>query len=303
MVLILFIGFCISVVFPFSLRHQNEMTLNWVPSDIEQRSTARRVLIFGLDGVGDLPFRIRTPALGELFETGLFTRSAMAVFPSFSYECWTSLFRSVLPSVHHVMTEGTQIPSPSTHSLFKLVSDHNLTAASIVNWEPINLVSIEPGLPHVYREFVRTDEELLAKFYQVVAMLDPSLIFIQYDPCDAAGHRYGYFTNKQIECLKVADAFLGTLMKKLRSMSGETFIIAVADHGGGGDHPRSHGTANPADMTVFLAVAGPRVPAAAIQEPVSLLDIAPTAAMLLNLSIPSDWAGNVPSRLSSFRSM
>jgi predicted AlkP superfamily pyrophosphatase or phosphodiesterase len=265
-----------------------------------QTLVSRRVLIFGIDGVGTLPIRARPPNLAKIFDTGRFTGSAQAVYPTSSYECWTSLFRSVRPAVHGVTTNGKHIASPATYSVFKLVSDHQLTAISIVNWRPINVASIENGLEGVLKLSADTDEQLFERFRHAVFLMDPSLIFIQYDPCDAAGHRSGYFSEKQTKCLKVADSLMGKMISRLEMMSGDTFVMAMTDHGGGGAHPNQHGSDKPADMTIFWGLSGPGISGGALKERISLIDMAPIVAHLLKLPIPPDWDGRLPASLQGF---
>ena len=63
----------------------------------------------------------------------------------------------------------------------------------------------------------------------------------------------------------------------------------MADHGG---HDRSHGSLMPEDMTVPLFFYGKDFPkGAVIEDDVSLLEIAPTIAKLLNIPADPAWEG------------
>jgi hypothetical protein len=172
-----------------------------------------------------------------------------------------------------------------------------LTGISIAHWQPVNVASIEDGLEGVLKLGADTDEDLFEKFHHAVFLMDPSLIFIQYDTCDAAGHRFGYFSEKQAESLKGADNMLGRMIDRLELMSGDTFVMAMTDHGGGGAHPNRHGSDKPVDMTIFWGLSGPGISPGVLKENISLLDMAPIVAHLLKLPIPPDWEGRIPASL------
>ena len=66
-------------------------------------------------------------------------------------------------------------------------------------------------------------------------------------------------------------------------------LIVTADHGG---HNRTHGTALPEDMTVPLLISGARFGSGvSLGDKVSIKDIAPTVAKLLDVPPVDEWEG------------
>ena len=68
----------------------------------------------------------------------------------------------------------------------------------------------------------------------------------------------------------------------------EYTILVTADHGG---HDRGHGSEMPEDMTIPQFYLGKEFEPGKVFTNVSLLDLAPTAATLLQVAIPREWEG------------
>ena len=76
-------------------------------------------------------------------------------------------------------------------------------------------------------------------------------------------------------------------------MTEYTFIL-LADHGG---HDRTHGTDMPEDMTIPLFISGKRFIAGAEVDGLSIKDIAPTVAALLEVPCAPEWEGTAVAML------
>jgi arylsulfatase A-like enzyme len=72
----------------------------------------------------------------------------------------------------------------------------------------------------------------------------------------------------------------------------ETLLVALADHGGGGETPREHESNHPVDTTIPRIIAG-RGTLPIDLESVSLLDVPPTILFALGAEIPSTYEGRV----------
>ena len=78
-------------------------------------------------------------------------------------------------------------------------------------------------------------------------------------------------------------------MKKVIDTVGDEYsVIVTADHGG---HDRCHGTDLPEDMTIPMIFHGKAFKAATELCGVSILDIAPTIADIMNVAPEREWEG------------
>ncbi|MBR5870638.1 MAG: hypothetical protein IKZ09_06340, partial [Clostridia bacterium] len=81
---------------------------------------------------------------------------------------------------------------------------------------------------------------------------------------------------------------MGCIERIYRNMPEGYTLITTADHGG---HDRSHGTEMPEDMTIPICFCGPRFSAGTALSGVSVKDIAPTVAALLDVPAVREWEG------------
>ena len=69
-------------------------------------------------------------------------------------------------------------------------------------------------------------------------------------------------------------------------------VIITSDHGGGGGYGRnSHGSSSPEDMTIPFFIMGDGFEKGKQLEGISIIDVAPTIAVLLGVSVENDWMG------------
>jgi phosphopentomutase len=91
------------------------------------------------------------------------------------------------------------------------------------------------------------------------------------------------------EYLKRISIAIDNVKRMIEKFGDEYSVIIMADHGG---HDRTHGTNMPEDMTVPFFFYGKEFKAGEISESVSLLEIAPTIAKLLDIEPEDDWDGH-----------
>ena len=144
---------------------------------------------------------------------------------------------------------------------------------------------------------VKRLEQLVANFKESLQTSTPAFVFLAIDDCDGVGHRQGYFTDAQVECLRHVDSVIAEILEMIEKLPGENYVMLASDHGGGGEDPNNHGSAHPQDMTAFWSVTGPGIRNVTIPE-METVDIGRVAAEILKLRIPNEWEGRVPLGLS-----
>lgn len=127
------------------------------------------------------------------------------------------------------------------------------------------------------------DGALAARFAQDFPRQRFGLAWVHLRAPDMAGHDAGWMTAAYRKELAVADRALGMVRQAIADSGLPTTLILTSDHGGEGKDHWGHA---PADSVVPWICAGPGVkPGTRIAES-SVIDVGPTAAALLGLTLP-----------------
>ncbi len=87
------------------------------------------------------------------------------------------------------------------------------------------------------------------------------------------GHVFGWMSKEYLAATSNADRCMGQEMKALDE---HTAVLLTSDHGG---HEKTHNTAGPEDRTIPIIFSGPGIPARVLDEPFSIIDIAPLSSI------------------------
>ena len=261
----------------------------------------KHVIIIGVDGGGAFFKNTSTPRMDAIFKKGAVSYRTKTSYPTISAQCWGSMLHSVLPEFHR-LTNGTVgskpfKPDSPFPSVFRLVKEAlpNANMASFCNWNPINIGIIEDNLGVV--KGTGSDPEVAAQVVNYIQGNDPTLVFVQFDSVDGAGHGSGYGSVRHLSAITAVDALIGNIYDavKRKGILDDTLFLVSADHGGTPEG--SHGGDTDAERYVFLGVAGKTVvEGGQIQEP-EVRDIAAISAYAFGLDFPETWTGIVPGGL------
>lgn len=228
--------------------------------------------------------------LPAFIQRGAHTFTAQSVMPSVTLPCHTSIFHSVPPGRHGITTNYYIPMARPLPGLVEVARKHGKKSAFVHNWEPLRDLSRpeqlvyswyhEPPLDMTY------DDAMHREAVRVVSHEAYDFVFVYYGSVDTAGHAFGWMEDGYLAQLKHVDTLVGEL---LAAIPADAHVVIQADHGG---HDRTHGTDMPEDMTIPWMAAGPRItPGYTITRPVSLIDVAPTLAMLMDIPADEEWNG------------
>ncbi len=249
-------------------------------------------ILLSIDGVRpDALTKANCPNLLNFQARGASTLTASAVMPSVTLPCHMSIFHSVPPTRHGVVTNDWMPMARPLPGLIDQAHTHGLRCAAFYSWEPLRNLSLPGSLAFAYfRDSADIDLEAdqpvaeAASHYLNSEALD--FVFVYFGTIDIAGHKYGWLSEGYLAQLERVDRLFGDFVDALPP---DTTLLVQSDHGG---HDRSHGTDSAEDMTIPWLVAGPGIKAGyEITSDVSLLDTAPTLARLLSLKSHPDWEG------------
>jgi predicted AlkP superfamily pyrophosphatase or phosphodiesterase len=232
------------------------------------------------------------PNLTQLLTESSYTLQATTVMPSITLPCHTSLFHSVPPTRHGILSN---VYTPMARPLPGLIDQAHAAGkrcATFFGWEELRDLS-RPG--SITLSFclntAETDPDSDRMIAETAARYlnqpDVDFAFVYFGTVDTAGHKYGWMSSGYLEKLQQVDQHFQTLRKTLPA---DTHLLVQSDHGG---HDRSHGTELAEDMTIPWIAHGPNIRRNyRINSPISILDTAPTLARSLNISTHPQWEGN-----------
>lgn len=231
------------------------------------------------------------PFANALKSLSTWSMTAKTVMPSVTLPCHMSLFHSVDPDRHGVTT-NTYVPQVRPiEGLIDRLDKFEKKCAFFNTWEELRDLS-RPDHLHTYacinqHKQEDTDTKITLAAIDYIKKEDPDFTFIYLGETDeVGGHSVGWMTDKYLACVNKAFACIEKIYEALPQ---NYTLIVLADHGG---HDRSHGTSMPEDMTIPVYMAGPAFEKDKEINSVSIKDIAPTIAKLLNVTPAKEWEGN-----------
>ncbi len=267
----------------------------------------KRVVLVGVDGGGAFFKQADTPNLDRIFANGAITYTCLTSNPSISAQCWGAMLHGVTPEFHG-LTNGIAGSRPYPEdslfpSVFRVIHENKPDAvlASIVNWNPVNIGIVENNLG-VVKQHGGDDEAVTDLVCKYLEKNDPTFLFVHFDGCDGAGHRFGYGTEKHLNQIHITDGYIQRIYEALekRGFADSTLFLVTADHGGTNNDGKSgsHGGWTDAEKYIMFAATGPGVEKGEIQD----MGVRDTASVVLyGLGLidkqPETWTSRVPSGL------
>jgi len=232
----------------------------------------------------------QVPNLENFRKRSAYSLTAQSVVPSVTLPCHISIFHSVPPSRHGIVTNDWHPMARPLPGLMEVAKLHDRRCSFIHNWEYLRDLNRPGSLSYIYFEDSAYDpigdERIIAEAIRHFEQEQPDFMFVYQSTVDVWGHKYGWMSDEYLRHVEFIDGVVGRL---LDAVADQATILIQSDHGG---HDRTHGTELPEDMTIVWMVAGPDIKQNhQIQSPVSLLDSAPTLAKLMNIKPHPEWEG------------
>lgn len=252
----------------------------------------KKVLLILADGFKpDMVVGCGNPYGKRLLELGSYSLEAKTVFPSVTLPCHMSLFHSVEPDRHGILT-NTYVPqSRPVKGLCEQLSDAGKNCAFFYDWEELRDLSRPSSLAYNFfvsgekNSYEKADEMILHSALSYLATEKPDFAFVYFGIPDAMGHTYGWMTDEYVKGCAVSIERIGDLVEHFKE---EYSIIITADHGG---HGRDHGTRMEEDMLIPVICIGDGFEPGRQLQDVSICDLAPTIVSMLSVSASKEWEG------------
>ena len=240
-----------------------------------------------------------TPFIDNLMHTGSWTLEAKTVVPSITLPAHFSIFHSVRPIDHNVLTNtGNPLASTSVTGFFQYVKSYGKKTAAFYSWEPLRNLAPPGALDFSYMKKV-THEDACDHIIATAAMDHivndkPDFCFIYLEKTDSTGHAAGFGSEKYLKAIEKADKAVGNILTCLQEsgLMNSYHILLMSDHGGFGFH---HEGNEPEVMTVPWILNGPMIKNNhQIQKYVRIIDAAPTLSKVMGIPAHYSWQGSFP---------
>ena len=252
-----------------------------------------KIILFLVDGMRpDGMLQAEMPMIKQMMKKGVFTLNARTVFPSVTLPCHTSLFLSVTPERHGILTNTWTPQVRPIPSLFDVLFHANKVACSFYNWENLRDLS-KPGslsaaimISNLHAPIDKADMGLTDISLQWLLWNNFDFAFIYLGKTDEVGHEYGWMSQQYLLALHHADLCIA---KVINALPKDTNYFVIADHGG---HDQTHGTNLDEDMTIPIVMQGPDISKDIDTiNHAGIIDVAPTIIKLFNITKPKEWVG------------
>ena len=251
----------------------------------------KKVILISIDGMRPDGFlTCGNPFAEEMMRKACYTLDGKTVMPSMTLPCHMSLFHSVTPQRHGIITNQYTPMVRPLDGLFEQLHRAKAVCAMYYGWEPLRDIARPKSL--TYAEYIHarseegTDTILTDKALAQMEKTRPDFVFLYLVETDEkGGHDVGWMSEAYLKRISVA---LDNVRRVLETWGEEYTVIVTADHGG---HDRTHGTEAPEDMTIPMFYFGKDFEAGKQFSGGSILDIAPTVAKIMGVDAAEDWEG------------
>lgn len=259
----------------------------------------KKVIMVLVDGMRpDSLAMCGNPFVEKLLAKSICTLSGTTVMPSVTLPCHMSLFHSVAPERHGILT-NTYVPQVRpVKGLCETLRAGGKKCAMFYNWDELRDLSRPEGLAyscfisgHVY-SYKEANHRVTDECIRYIASDRPDFAFLYLGLTDAMGHDYGWMGKEYLESV---NSSFSEIERLISTLDDEYVVIVTADHGG---HGRSHGSDIPEDMTIPVIFYNKTLKESVNAGEVNIIDIAPTITALLGVAPDAEWEGKVPLSVS-----
>lgn len=250
-----------------------------------------KVILILVDGMRpDALARCGSKTVKKTLKESAFSMKAASVIPSVTLPCHMSLFFSVPPARHGILTNLYVPQVRPIEGLCDVLAAKGKKCAFFYDWGQLRDLCKPSSLHHSH--FTKGDDQYdscninTARLIKYVRHDSPDFVFFYIGLTDSVGHASGWMSDEYLCAVNFAWNNIGRILEDLPE---DYTVIITSDHGG---HDRTHGSDLPEDMEIPMIFRGSRFAAGQALTDVSILDIAPTVAALLDVDADEDWEGN-----------
>ena len=251
-----------------------------------------KVILISIDGMRpDGLKKCGNPYVKELERLCAHTYTAQTVYPSSTFPCHYSMAHSVTPERHGMLGNKYVEPKAPIPGIFEKIRKVGGACAFLYGWDIIRDIAT-PGscryTCYIHSDMMPSvDTALTDEAMRIMDSHDTDFVFLYLvDTDDKGGHSKGWMSEEYLYRISIA---IDNVKRIIEKYGDRYSVIIMSDHGG---HDYLHGTDLPEDMTIPLFFYGPAFKGGEALEGLSILDIAPTVATLMEIECAEEWEGH-----------
>jgi len=256
----------------------------------------KKMLLVSIDGLrSDALAVAKTPVLDQLIHKGSSCMKVKTVTPSITLPSHFSIFTSLAPYSHGVLTNNAQPNmSVAAQTLFYHVKNHGGRVSSFFSWDYLRNLAMPGVMDYSFLQRVKTESDLMDLAGVALAHITtkaPDFTFVYFEWPDIIGHRHGWMSFEYLKAVEITDHALGLIVSGIHPLLGiqGLNIVVVSDHGGKEKHHME--AVSEITNVPFIAWGMNIRKNFLIKEDMNLLDLAPTLAGIMNIPSHFAWEG------------
>ena len=258
---------------------------------------AKRVIVVVIDGCRlDRFHEAEKPYLEKMMHSGAVYESVETVYPARTVVCFSSMFTGTAPEVHGITSNLVLKLGLKVESVFDTLRRAGKKGRLVGIAHLIDAFGDDVASVTSVAHNDKIDGNLIAAAERELEEHDPDLLVLQLLAVDQNGHVRGTYYPEYVERIEITDRLIEGFMgwcEERGFMDDDTAVILMADHGQGRGIG-AHGHLSEGERFVPFAMWGSGVAEGRnIEEPASILDLAPTVSYLLGVEPPSGSTGRV----------
>jgi hypothetical protein len=257
---------------------------------------ARRVIVVVIDGCRLDRFReARKPYIERMMRRGTVYETVETVYPARTVVCFSSMLTGAPPERHGITSNLVLKLGLRVESVFDALRRAGKSGRLVGIAHLIDAFGDDVASVTSVAHNDKIDRNLIARARRELEERDPDLLVLQLLAVDQNGHVRGTYYPEYVERIEITDRLIEEFMGwcEERGYLEGAAVILMADHGQGRGIG-AHGHLSEGERFVPFAMWGSGVrEGRVVEEPRSILDLAPTICYLLGVEPPAGSSGRV----------
>ncbi len=257
---------------------------------------AKRVIVVVIDGCRlDRFHEAEKPYLEKMMANGTVYESVETVYPARTVVCFSSMLTGAAPERHGITSNLVLKFGLRVESVFDVLRRSGKMGRLVGIAHLIDAFGDDVASVTSVAHNDKIDANLIAAGKRELEQHDPELLVLQLLAVDQNGHVRGTGYPEYVERIEITDNLIEGFMSwcEENGYLEDTAVVLMADHGQG-IGIGAHGHLSEGERFVPFAMWGSGVVGGkAVQDPASILDLAPTVCYLLGVEPPEGSTGRV----------
>ncbi len=257
---------------------------------------AKRVIVVVIDGCRlDRFHEAEKPYLERMMARGTVYESVETVYPARTVVCFSSMLTGAAPEAHGITSNLVLKLGLKVESVFDSLRRAGKKGRLVGIAHLIDAFGDDVASVTSVAHNDKIDQNLIAAARRELEEHDPDLLVLQLLAVDQNGHTRGTYYPEYVERIEITDRLIEEFMAHCEEGGylEDAAVILMADHGQGRGIG-AHGHLSEGERFVPFAMWGSGVAQGrVVEEPRSILDLAPTICYLLGVEPPEGSTGRV----------